>query len=152
VAAPTRALGGLGLSLLLACASPPDARFAEASIPPGQARLYVYRARESTGPKDAGTVTLNAHPLAALGRGEYVSVVLPPGTIQLRAGREEAFARVSPEPIELRPDQAVFCSLAADLSASLVLWTFACGRDPEQHAALRSCRRGALDRTVDWVP
>ncbi|HXZ85958.1 MAG TPA: hypothetical protein VEI82_10765 [Myxococcota bacterium] len=146
------ALRALGLSLLLACASPPEARFSEAPIPPGQARLYVYRARQSSGPKDAGTITVNAHPLAVLGRGEYVSVVLPPGTIRLRAGREEAFARVSPEPIELQADRALYCALAADLSASLVLWTFACSSDAGEHAELRACRRGALDRTVDWVP
>jgi len=152
VAHAARALSGLGLSLLAACASPPETRFAEAAIPPGQARLYVYRTREAPGPKDAGTVTLNTHPLAALGRGEYVSVVLPPGTILLRAGREEAFARVSPEPIALAADHAVYCALSADLSASVVLWTFSCSRDPEDHAPLRTCRRGALDRTVDWVP
>jgi hypothetical protein len=152
VARRALALSGLGVSLLLACASPPDSRFSQAPVPPGRARLYVYRAREAPGPKDAGTVTLNAHPLAALGRGEYVSVVLPPGTVLLRAGREEAFARVSPEPIELGADQAVYCAMSADLSLSFVLWTFHCTRDPEDHEPLQSCRRGALDRTVDWVP
>jgi hypothetical protein len=152
VGALARALGGLGLAAQLACATPPDARFAEAAVPPGQARLYVYRASDASGPRDAGTITVNARPLAALGRGEFVSVVLPPSTIFLRAGKEETFARISPDPIVLLPDQAVLCALSADLSMSLVLWTFRCSREPAEHPALRSCRRGTLDRTVDWVP
>jgi len=147
-----RALAGLGLSCLLACATPADSGFAEAPVPPGKARLYVYRARDSSGPRDAGTVTVNTHPLAALGRGEYVTVVVPPATIRLRAGKEEDFAGVSPEPIELMEGQIAFCALAADLSESFVLWTFRCSRKLAEHPELPGCRRGALDRTVDWVP
>ncbi|MFI5314747.1 MAG: hypothetical protein ACHQ6T_03530 [Myxococcota bacterium] len=149
--------GALGTLLLLVagCASPPDSGFAEyASIPPGQSRLYVYRAAGAPGPRDAGGVDVDHRPLSSLEKGQYVSVVLPPGRVEVVAGVTSGtpLVRLPAREVELAADRATYCSVSARLDGLAVLWDLDCGRDPDQHAELRACRRGKLDRTVDWQP
>jgi hypothetical protein len=146
----------LGAALLIAsCAAPPDTHFTNyAPIPPGQARLYVYRPESSAGPHDAGGISVDKRPLASLDKGAYVSVVLEPGAHEFAAGVSAGprLARLPSRTIELRADRATYCSLSAELDGLVVLWDLDCGSDPEAHRELRSCRRGKLDRTVDWQP
>jgi hypothetical protein len=151
-----RALALFGAALFAPCCAPaPPARFTDyAAIPPGQARLYVYRPARAAGPHDAGGVTLDSRPLVALDKGEYVSVVLEPGPHVLAAGVSEVsrLARLPSRTVALRADRATFCSLSAEAAGPLVVWDLHCSGDAEVHAELRACRRGKLDRTVDWQP
>ena len=151
-----RALTLLGVALSApCCAPPPDTRFAAyAEIPPGQSRLYVYRPAGSAGPRDSGGVTVDSRPLASLDKGEYVSVVLRPGPHELESGVFEAsrLARLPSRTIELQADRATYCGLSAGSAALVVVWDLHCSGDPAAHAELRACRRGKLDRTVDWQP
>ena len=150
-------LAPIAAALLLAgCASGPrdTAPAGDAPIPAGKSRLYVYRAPGSPGPRDAGGVTLDARPLVTLDKGEYVSVVLEPGAHELKPGVSgtSRLAHLPARTVELRADRATYCSLAAQVEGVLVLWDLQCSGDSEAHEELRTCRRGKLDRTVDWQP
>jgi hypothetical protein len=151
-----RALALLGVALFAPCCAPaPDSHFSDyAAIPAGRARLYVYRPAGSAGPHDSGGITLDARPLVSLDKGEYVSVVLPPGAHELKAGVSEVsrLARLPARTLELEADRAAYCALAAKSVGPIVAWDLDCSDDADAHPELRACRRGKLDRTVDWQP
>jgi len=151
-----RARALLAAALLAAsCAHAPEAGLAElAPPPPGRGRLYVYRPKGGAGPHDAGGITLDRRPLASLDKGEFVSVALEPGPHALETGVSEPsrLARLPTKTVQLEADRALFCGLVAQLDGVFVLWELSCSADPNAHPALRACRRGKLDRTVDWQP
>jgi hypothetical protein len=152
----------LGAALLVAsCATSPlrarDAHFTGyLPIPPGQSRLYVYRPETSIKtPRDEAPMEVDSRPLAHLGRDEYVSITLPPGTHRLGASPPAATG-YNPHPparvFELEADRATYCRVFPIPEGVVFLWDIRCGKDPEAHAALRECTAAPLDRTVDWQP
>lgn len=148
----TRRLRGvrelLGAVLVASCAAPRDTHFTGyAAIPPGQARLYVYRPESATStPRARVAVKLDARPLVELGRDEYASVALPPGE-----------HRLAPRPmparsLELHAGRATYCRVLAIQEGLVLVWDLRCSENPDEHADLRACSAAALDRTVDWQP
>ena len=138
--------GALAALLAAGCVSaPPDRHFADyAPIPPGQARLYVYRPETSTSTPRAGvSVSIDGRPLTLLARDEFATVALPPGEHRVTANR-------TARPVELAADRATFCRILATSTGGVLLWDIRCGASQEANAALRECSAAPLDRSVDW--
>jgi hypothetical protein len=109
------------------------------SVPPGKARLYVYRPDwHWLGP--ALEVDVDGVPLADLDGATYVSVLVTPRTFKVWARLRETdrFDRVA-----ARAGHTVFC-LYTDAS---VLY---CSEDRAEHEKLKHCRRAGPEG--EWDP
>jgi hypothetical protein len=135
-----------------ACAAPEVTPFAsDAPIPPGQARLYVYRPETPVSPAQPNLVWLDGRELAALAPNAYVTLALSPGTHRLDASLHppDIANATRGRAVDLHPDRATYCRLFGVPSIYGTRWDVRCSDDAEEHADLRSCFLAKLSPAAD---
>jgi hypothetical protein len=112
------------------------------AAPVAEARLFVLRLErpDARTPREPLPVHLDARPLAALHRNEFVSVRVAAGEHVL------ALPGISAK-LQLEADAPRYCRLSAVPGSPIVAWQLRCSDDDD---GLAACTHGTLDPTVDW--
>ncbi|HTO68527.1 MAG TPA: hypothetical protein VMR31_01590 [Myxococcota bacterium] len=134
----------VALVLAAGCVPPHASRGRDEPAAPA-ARLVVYRLDSpyNRSPREPLAVHLDARPLAALSRSQFVSVEVAEGTHLLAVpGRSVS--------LELAAGEPTYCRLSAMSGSAVLAWEIGCGSARDAGRDLDSCTPGVLDPTVDW--
>ena len=143
----------LGL-LALGCARGPT--FADyEQIPGGQGRVYVYRPGVYSDWLADADFEIDGKPVADLSAGGYATVLVKPGSYEIRAYFDQLGPDFTPpvsDRVRVAAGSATFCRFSSGHNVVMTHWMIECSDDPEAHAEIRECKRQELRKDSPFEP